>query len=67
MKENSQIDKLFHECLDDAIKKHKKYMIEFKLKVLKLIYLNVSLHKISAKLGIDRKTIREWKDKRELL
>ena len=47
--------------------KHKKYNIEFKLKVLKLIDLNVSLHQIITKLGIDRSILRDWKKKREQL
>ena len=67
MEDDSQIDKLFDECLGDAKNKHKKYNIEFKLKVLKLIDLNVSLHQISAKLGIDRNILRDWKKKREQL
>jgi len=67
MEDDSQIDKLFDECLDDAKNKHKKYNIEFKLKVLKLIDLNVSLYQISAKLGIDRNILRDWKKKREQL
>ena len=63
MEEDSQIDKLFDEYLGDAKNKHKKNNIEFKLKVLKLIGLNVSLHQISAKLGIDRSILRDWKKK----
>ena len=47
--------------------KHKKYNIEFKLKVLKLIDLNVSLHQIITKLGIDRSILRDWKKKRDQL
>jgi len=67
MEEDSKIDKLFDECLGDAKNKHKEYNIEFKLKVLKLIDLNVSFHQIGAKLGIDRIILRDWKKKRELL
>ena len=47
--------------------KHRKYTIEFKLKVLKLLDNNVSIHKISDKLKIDRKNIRDWRDKRVAL
>ena len=42
---------------------HKKYTVDFKIKVLKLIHLNYSLHLLSNKLNIDRKTLREWKEK----
>ena len=47
--------------------KHQKYTIEFKLKVLKLLDNNVSIHKISDKLKIDRKNIRDLRDKRVAL
>lgn len=36
---------------------HNKYTIDFKLKVIELIHLNISLHSISNRLGIDRKTL----------
>ena len=42
---------------------HEKYTVDFKIKVLKLIHLNYSLHLLSNKLNIDRKTLREWKEK----
>ena len=42
--------------------KHKKYTIDFKLRVLKLIELGVSFHKISEKLSNDPKIIRNWKN-----
>lgn len=67
MEEDSQIDILFNECLGGAKKKHKKFNIEFKIKILKLIYLNVSLHQISAELEIDKSILRNWKKKREQL
>ena len=54
--------------LEDKIKKgHKKYSVEFKLKVIELIKLNFSIHYISNKLSIDRKTIREWLQKEDCL
>ena len=47
---------------------HKKYSIQFKLKVIDLYKLNVSIHTLSNKLGIDRKTIRDWiKKEKEFL
>ena len=39
---------------------HKKYSIEFKLKVVELINLKLSYHYISKRLGIDRKVLRDW-------
>ncbi len=42
---------------------HEKYTVDFKIKVLKLIHLNYSLRLLSNKLNIDRKTLREWKEK----
>ena len=67
MEDNPEIDKIFSDCLKDNSNKHKKYTIDFKLKVLKLIELNVSLHKISDKLGIDRKILRDWREKKNSL
>lgn len=64
MENMSEIDLLFQQCMDHSNNKHKKYSIEYKLKVLKLIDLGVSLHKINENLGIDRKTLRDWKDKK---
>jgi hypothetical protein len=56
----SNINKMLNE-LEEKIKKgHKKYTIDFKLKVIELVHLNFSIHFISNKLNIDRKTIREW-------
>ena len=44
--------------LENIIKKrHKKYCIDFKLKAIKLIHLNISIQ--SNKLGIDRMIIRD--------
>ena len=39
---------------------HKKYTIQFKIKVIELIHMNIALHLISNKLGIDRHLLREW-------
>ena len=52
MEDILESDKTFSGCLRDNLNKHKKCSIDFKLKVLKLMQLNVSLHKISNKLGI---------------
>lgn len=60
----SEIDLLFQQCIEHSNNKHKKYNIEYKLKVLKLIDLGVSLHKINENLGIARKILREWKEKK---
>ena len=57
MEEKSEIDKLFDECLIDKKNKHRKYSVSFKLKVLQLLDLNVSIHAISDKLNLDRKII----------
>lgn len=67
MEDIPESDKIFEECLKDNFNKHKKYSIDFKLKVLKLIELKASKHKISDKLGIDRKIIREWSDNKNSL
>ena len=67
MEDISEIEKLFKDCLPEAKNKIKKYSIDFKLKVLKLLDLNVSMHKIEGRLGINRKSIREWRDKKNLL
>ena len=37
------------------------------MKILKLIDLKMSLHQIEARLGISRKTLREWNNKENLL
>jgi biotin operon repressor len=66
MEEYTEEDKLFNELIEIK-NKHRKYTIEFKLKVLKLLDNNVSIHKISDKLNIDRKIIRDWRDKRVAL
>lgn len=49
MEDIPESDKIFAEYLKHNSNKHKKYLIDFKLKVLKLIELQVSLHKISDK------------------
>ena len=54
--------------LENEIKKgYKKYSIDFKLKVINLVHLNISIHSISNKLGIDRKLIRDWVNKEATL
>ena len=45
----------------------KKYSIDFKLKDINLEHLNISIHSISNKLGIDRKIIRDWVNKEPTL
>ena len=67
MEEISEIDKIFNDVGIKPNNKLKKYSIEYKLKILKLIDLKVSLHQIEARLGISRKNLREWKDKENLL
>ena len=47
--------------------KHKKYNIDFKLKVINLYHINNSIHLLSNKLGIDRKVIRDWINKEQEL
>ena len=47
--------------LENELKKpHRKYTIDFKIKVIKLSQMNISIHSISNRLGIDRKLIRDW-------
>ena len=54
--------------LENEIKKgYKKYSIDFKLKVINLVHLNISIHSISNKLGIDRKLIRDLVNKEATL
>ena len=54
--------------LENELKKgYKKYSIDFKLKVINLVHLNISIHSISNKLGIDRKLIRDWVNKEAIL
>ena len=54
MESINEVDRLFEECLDEIKNKHKKYSVSLKLKVIKLIEFNVSLHHMSNKLNIDR-------------
>ena len=50
--------------LENELKKgYKKYSIDFKLKVINFVHLNISIHSISNKLGLDRKLIRDWVNK----
>lgn len=65
----SKIDeaKLFQELLGDIQYKHKKYNVEFKLKIVNLIEAGISLHSISDKLKIYRKILRDWRDKKDSL
>ena len=67
MESKFDIDDLFNELLGDKQHKHRKYTIEFKLKVVKLIEFGVSLHTISEKLKIDRKILRDWLDNKQFL
>ena len=63
----SSEEKLLSELSAKAKTIHKKYTVDFNLKVLNLINLGYSLHSISNKLNIDRKTLRDWKDKESSL
>ena len=56
----SDASKIIEELEKEIKKPHKKYSIDFKLNVIKLTKMNISIHSISNKLGIDRKLIREW-------
>ena len=67
MENASNIKTLFKECFWDNQYKIKKYTVDFKLKVIKLIESNVSLHVISDKLNLDKKILRDWRDKKESL
>ena len=67
MENASNINTLFQEYLVDKQYKIRKYTIDFKLKVIKLIVSNVSLHVISDKLNKDRKILLDWWDKKESL
>ena len=67
MENSSNVQNLFQECLGDKQYKIRKFTVDFKLKVIKLIESNVSLHVISDKLNLDRKMLRDWRDKKESL
>ena len=67
MENSSNVQNLFQECLGDKQYKIRKFTVDFKLKVIKLIESNVSLHVISDKLKIDRKVLRDWRDKKQSL
>ena len=67
MENSSNIQNLFQECLGDNQYKIRKFTVDFKLKVIKLIESKVSLHVISDKLKIDRKVLRDWRDKKQSL
>ena len=67
MENSSNAQNLFQECLGDKQYKIRKFTVDFKLKVIKLIESNVSLHVISGKLKIDRKVLRDWRDKKQSL
>ena len=41
MKKASNVETLFHECLEDKQYKIRKFTVDFKLKVIKLIESNV--------------------------
>ncbi len=67
MEDKEEKEKLINKCTLDKNNKFKKYTIEFKLKILKLLDLNVSLHAIESRLGNSRKSIRDWRDKKNEL
>jgi hypothetical protein len=52
--------KIIAELEKVAKKPHKKNSIDFKLNVIKLSKMNIYIHSISNRLGIDRKIIRDW-------
>ena len=53
---------------ENELKKgYKKYSIDFKLKIINLVRLNISIYSISNKLGIDRKHILDWDNKEAYL
>ena len=56
-------DNLISELENIAKSGHKKYSVDFKLKVIKFYHLNLSIHLLSNKLNIDRKVIRDWINK----
>ena len=49
MEEKPEVDKLFDLGLQEKKNSYKKYRIEFKLNIIKLMELNISLHKIEEK------------------
>ena len=54
--------------LENELKKrYKKYSIDFKLKIINIVHLNISIHFILNKLGIDRKLILDWVNKEATL
>ena len=59
MEEKPEEDILFDPYLQEKKNSHKKYTVKFKLNIIKLVALNVSLHKIEEKLDIDRKVPRD--------
>ena len=63
----SSDEKLLSELATTTKISHRKYTVDFKLKVLKLVHSNFSLHEISNKLNIDRKVLRDWMDKESSL
>ena len=54
---DSNYEKLFQELETNLKKNYKKYGIDFKLKVINLVNLNISIHSISNRLRIGRKAI----------
>ena len=67
MEEISEIDRIFNEVGIKSNKKLKKYSIEYKLKILRLIDLNVSLHQIEAKSGMRGKKIKRLERERKFI
>ena len=63
----AQVEPTLKELEKEVKTTHKKYSIEFKLKIINLIYLNLSYHYISKWLGIDMKVLRDWVEKEESL
>ena len=67
LKMESSDETLLNELAKTAKISHKKYTIDFKIKVLKLIHLNYSLNLLSNKLNIDTETLIEQKEKESSL
>ena len=56
----AQAEPKLKELEKEMIITHKKYSIKLNLKVIELIYLNLSYHYNSKRSGIGRKALRDW-------
>jgi transposase-like protein len=51
-----------------AVKRHRRFSVEFKLRVIKAAKKPGSVHAASDSFGVDRKTVREWlRDEKDLV